>query len=172
MKKRYFAVISTALLVSGCLSSSEPQGPQANAWEQYKSWFKVTPEPNTGDPTGFLGNVHEGLNAYREIYVNAIGQDVNQGESPFPYPAGSIIVKETFSNLNAYEAQENPDLTIMVKLANGSSPETSDWEYVMGGDGLNRGTGTSGVAVFCHSCHTAAAATDYSFINSDFLKNH
>lgn len=172
MKKRYFVIPIIVLTVTGCMSSSEPQGPQANAWEQYRSWFKVTPEPNTGDPTGFLGNVHEGLNAYRDIYVNSAGLDVNQGETPFPYPQGSILVKETYRNLAAYNTQQNPDLTIMVKLLEGSSPETSDWEYIMGADGLNRGTGTSGVALFCHSCHTAAAATDYNFINAKFLNSH
>lgn len=172
MKIRYLLAPSLAVIMASCMSSSEPQGPQANAWEGYKSWFKVTTEPNTGDPTGFLGNVHEGLNAYRDIYVNSIGKDVNQGERPFPYPEGSILIKETYRNLAAYNAQLNPDLTIMVKLGQGSSPETSDWEYIMGGDGLNRGTGTSGVAVFCHSCHAAAAATDFNFINAQFLSKH
>ncbi len=172
MKIRYLVTPCVALLVAGCMTTSDPQGPQANAWEQYKDWFKVTPEPNTGDPTGFLGNVHEGLNAYRDVYVNELGRDVNQGEASFPYPAGSILVKETYRNLAAYNAKQNPDLTIMVKLLEGSSPETSDWEYVMGGDGLNRGTGTSGVAVFCHSCHTAAAETDYNFMNKSFLNDH
>lgn len=42
----------------------------------------------------------------------------------------------------------------------------------MGTDGLNRATGTSGIAVFCHSCHTAAAAKDLNFINAEFQKNH
>jgi len=59
----------------------------------------------------------------------------------------------------------------MVKLANGSSPETSDWEYVMGeGFGAKPWKQDLRCCSFCHSCHTAAAATDYRFINSDFLK--
>ena len=136
----------------------------------YKSWFKANPEPNTGDPTGFLGNVHEGLNAYRDIFVNSVGEETNRGNRGFPYPEGTIIVKESYSNLAAYEGQSNPDLTIMVKLGRGASPETSDWEYVMGASGNSRGTGTSGLATFCHSCHTNASATDYSFINSTFYE--
>lgn len=160
------------LSIAGCLSTSDQAGPDASAWSGYQRWQKITTEPNTGDPTGFLGNVHEGLNACRDIYINATGLAVSQGERPFPYPAGTIIVKESFRDRGAWEAQGTPELTIMVKLNAGSSPETADWEYVMGADGTNRGTRTSELAMFCHSCHTAAAATDYSFINSAFFKSH
>jgi len=153
------------------MSTSVPPGTDASAWSSYKSWHKVNSEPNTGDPTGFLGNVHEGLNAYRDIYVNSTGEPTNRGTSGFPYPKGSIIVKESFSNLAAYEEQSGPDLTIMLKLGRGSSPETNDWVYVMGAAGTNRGTGTSGLAIFCHSCHTNASNTDYSFINSIFYQD-
>ena len=171
--KYKMTLLSIGLLsVAGCLSTSDQAGPDASAWDGYKSWQKITTEPNTGDPTGFLGKVHEGLNALRDIYVNDIGLAVNRGERPFPYPAGTILVKETFRDRSAWEAQTAPDLTIMLKLSPGSSPETADWEYVMGADGSNRGTGTSGLAMFCHSCHTAAAATDYGFINAAFLSSH
>jgi len=54
----------------------------------------------------------------------------------------------------------------MVKMVSGASPETGDWEYVMGADGKKRGSGTSNWGVFCGSCHLNAAATDYNFMNS------
>ncbi|MDP1931792.1 MAG: cytochrome P460 family protein [Gammaproteobacteria bacterium] len=167
-------ILSIAIIVSGivgCMSTSEPQGGDTNTWSDYKSWYKANPTPHTGDPTGFLGNVHEGNNAVREIHINSTGEAVNRGTSPFPYPVGTVIVKESYANQAEHAAGESPDLTIMVKLPTGSSPETADWEYVMGADGINRGTGTSGLATFCHNCHTAAAATDFSFINSTFYRN-
>lgn len=156
------------LTFSGCMSTSPSQGPTADAWNNYSTWDKANPSPQTGDPTGYLGNVHEGLLAYREIYVNSTAAPVNSGERPFPYPEGSIIVKESYANQAAHSAKETPELTIMVKLRSGSSPETSDWEYIMGADGVNRGTGTSGLASFCHGCHTAAAATDFTFSTAAF----
>ncbi len=163
------ALLSTMIFTfSGCMSTSTSQGPTADAWNNYSTWDKANPSPQTGDPTGFLGNVHEGLLAYREIYVNPTAAAVNGGERPFPYPEGSIIVKESYANQAAHAAKETPELTIMVKLRTGSSPETSDWEYIMGADGMNRGTGTSGLASFCHGCHTAAAATDFTFSTAAF----
>ena len=171
MKIKFIAAASVLLTLAACVSTSDPQGANASAWANYKSWHKVNPEPNTGDPTGFLGNVHEGLNAYRDIYVNSTGESTNRGNRGFPYPQGTIIVKESFANQTAYQNQSNPDLTIMIKLGRGASPETSDWEYVMGADGDNRGTGTSGLANFCHGCHTNAVDTDFSFINSVFYQN-
>jgi len=52
MKKEYFAVISTALLVKWLLCHiGATKARRAKPWEQYKSWFKVTPEPNKqGEP--------------------------------------------------------------------------------------------------------------------------
>lgn len=159
-------------LLSACLSTSPQLGPDASAWADYLSWYKVTPEPETGDPTGFLGSVHDGRDAYRQIYVNSLGQGVNQGAANLPYPEGTILVKESFNNETALAARRNPDLTLMIKLAAGQSPETGDWEYVMGANGARRGTGDSGLGAFCRDCHLFAAAHDYNFINSAFYERN
>lgn len=159
------------LALGACMSTSEPLGPDADAWSGYKNWYKATPEPNTGDPTGFLGNRHEGLDGYRDVYVNTIGEPTNRGQREFPYREGTIIVKESFVNSEAYGAQQDPELTVMIKLAAGTSPQTADWEYVLGAEGSRRGTGSSGQARFCHGCHSFAAATDYSFIHTRFYEN-
>lgn len=165
--------VMAGLLVSlsACMSTSPPLGPDSSAWDNYLSWYEVTPDATTGDPTGFLGAVHDGRSAFRQIYVNATGEPVNRGTQGFPYPEGSILLKESFNNAQALADRRNPDLTIMLKLAAGQSPETGDWEYVMGVDGTRRGTGTSGLAEFCRDCHLYAAATDYNFINSRFFEN-
>ena len=144
-------------------------GPPDSAWDNYLSWYQVTPEPATGDPTGFLTNVHDGINAYRQIFVNSVGEAVNRGTQGFPYPQGTILLKESFNNEAALLARRNPELTVMIKLAAAQSPETGGWEYVRP-DGA-RGTGDSGLAAFCRDCHLFAAATDYNFINSRFYQN-
>lgn len=171
MNLKLVGTTASLLVLTACMSTSDPLGPPASAWDDYLSWHKVTAEPETGDPTGFLGDVHDGTNAYRQIYVNSTGEAVNKGEASFPYPQGTILVKESFNNLAALEARRNPDLTLMVKLAPGQSPGTADWEYVLGGNGNRRGTGDSGLGQFCFQCHLFAAATDFNFINSRFYEN-
>lgn len=156
-------------LLAACMSTSDPLGPPASAWADYKSWHKVTPAPETGDPTGFLSGVHDGNNAYRVVYVNSVGEAVNKGDQGFPYPEGTILLKESFNNERSLLANRNADLTLMIKLAQGMSPATGDWEYIRP-DGA-RGTGDSDLGAFCRDCHLFAAATDYNFINSRFYQN-
>ncbi|MDT8427777.1 MAG: cytochrome P460 family protein [Pseudomonadales bacterium] len=144
-----------------------------DTWQDYQSWYKVTPEPTTGDPTGFLDELHEGNTAYRMIYVNSIGEAVNKGEAPFPYPEGTVLVKETFGSQAAWENQRGRALTIMVKLPQGTSPGTGDWEYINGGMGyrmfgMMRGAENTRMGTFCGGCHVRAFATDFNFINSQF----
>ena len=141
-------------------------------WKDYTSWYKVTGDtPNTGDPTGFLDSKHKGIKAIRVIYINDIGKEVNTGSVPYKYPERTVVVKESYKNQKAFDAKKTPELTIMVKLKAGVSPETGDWGFVMGGNG-ETSTGTGKMAKFCGDCHVFAAGTDYLFINSDFLKNN
>jgi len=74
----------------------------------------------TGDPIGFLKNIHD-VNAHRNFYVNGIGEAVTKGEHGLPYPAGTILAKESFNNFEALDARRSPDMTIMVKLVAGQS---------------------------------------------------
>jgi hypothetical protein len=170
MKIKFIITAALLAILSACMSTSPALGPADSTWNNYTSWYKVTPQATTGDPTGFLGGVHDGARGFRQIYVNSTGEGVNRGTASYPYPAGSILLKESFNNQAALDARRNPDLTIMIKLAAGRSPETGDWEYVRP-DGA-RGTGDSGLAAFCRDCHLFAAATDYNFINSVFFQNN
>lgn len=170
MNVKIMAVASLFLFLTACMSTSDPLGPPASAWSNYLAWHKVTPEAETGDPTGFLGGLHDGTRAFRQIYVNSTGEAVNRGTQGFPYPAGSILIKESFNNRADLDARRNPDLTVMIKLAAGQSPETGGWEYVRP-DGA-RGSGSSDLGAFCRDCHLFAAATDYNFINSVFYQNN
>lgn len=171
MHTKLFTAALCLPILAACMSTSPQLGPDASAWEDYLAWHKVTAQAETGDPTGFLNNVHDGDNAYRQIYINSIGESTNKGEANFPYPEGTIIVKESFNNKAALDARRNPDLTLMIKLPQGQSPETAGWEYVMGGNGSRRGTGSSGLGQFCFQCHLQAAATDFNFINSKFYES-
>ncbi len=141
-------------------------------WAQYKNWHQVTPQPTTGDPTGFLDKKHRSLKAYRVIYINVIGEATNKGEQAFPYPEGTIIVKEAFRNKSNWERQRGAQLTIMVKLAAGTSPGTGDWEYINGAKGKKRGIEEMKWGQFCRDCHVFAYSTDYTFIHSKFYADH
>lgn len=141
-----------------------------NPWDGYTSWYKITKDaPNTGDPTGFIEKRHNGKKAFREIYINDIGKVVNLGPAPYKYPEGTIVVKESYKNKDVWEKKGKKVLTIMIKQAEGTSPETGDWGFVMGAKG-KLSTGTSKWAKFCSGCHVYAASKDYVFMSSDFMK--
>ena len=141
-----------------------------NPWDGYTDWYKITKDaPNTGDPTGFIEKRHNGKKAYREIYINDIGKAVNLGPAPYKYPEGTIVVKESYKSKEVWEKKGKKVLTIMIKQAEGTSPETGDWGYIMGAKG-KLSTGTSKWAKFCTKCHVFAASKDYVFMSSDFMK--
>lgn len=138
----------------------------------YKNWYKITEgNPNTGDPTGFLGGRHKGVEAYREVYVNKVGEEINKGTMPYKYPAGTMIVKEEYKNEAAWKIGKNPSIKLMLKLETGESPETGDWGFASKLNVKKIATGKSSKAKFCSGCHVFVAAQgDYIFMNGDFLK--
>ncbi len=164
-----FSVIlyAATIYLSSCMGGvdSKEYGVAATEWDDYKSWYKATKEPNTGDPTGFLDSKHRGEQAYRDVFVNSIAESVMKGESAFPFPEGSIIVKEAFDDKEDYDAQKGPELTIMVKLADGVAPDTNNWLFIMGASGTVSGTGMdSKWGKFCGNCHINAMSKDFSFM--------
>jgi hypothetical protein len=94
MPSKLIATAGLLTFLSACMSTAPQLGPDASAWDNYLSWYKASPEPMTGDPTGFLKNVHDGANAYRNVYVNSIGEAVNKGGQGLPYPAGTILATQ------------------------------------------------------------------------------
>ncbi len=136
-------------------------------WADYKDWHKITKEPNTGDPTGFLDKKHGGNGAFRDVYVNAAGKDAYLAKK-FPLPEGTVIVKEAFKNKKAYDAQKKPELTIMVKLsASEGSADSGNWQWVMGASGKQTGIGMDTKwGKFCASCHAFGAGADYTFMST------
>lgn len=133
-------------------------------WSDYKSWTMITKDRViTGDPTGTLGGVHEGLQGYREVYVNNVGLEVNQGNAPYRYPVGTVLVKEQYKNKAAWEKKKSPALTIMVKVSDIDEEEEENWRF---STGINKKAGKNN---FCFDCHAAALNDDIVFTNEDFF---
>jgi hypothetical protein len=142
-------------------------------YSDYKNWYHITKDnPNTGDPTGFLGGKHKGIKAYREVYINAVGEQVNKGTAPYKYPPGTVIIKEEYKNKKSWESGKNPTIKVMLKLSPGESPETGDWGFASNLNSKKIAKGKSGKAKFCSGCHVFVATNgDYVFMNSDFLQS-
>ena len=155
--------ISISVFVSACASF----GKADERWVDYQSWTKITQgRVSTGDPTGFVGTVHAGPTGYRDIYINKIGIETNQGTAPSNYPIGTVIVKEQYENKAKWEAQDSPGVTIMVKIAASDTPSADSWRWSAGL------TDAPEENAFCSGCHTIAFANDFVFTNEDFFKAH
>ena len=123
----------------------------------YKSWTKVNHETITGDTTGSLGPAHEGAQGFREIYVNKTGKKVATTASGYPYPEGTIIVKESSKEkMGAIAA-----LTVMVKRGPNYDPANGNWEYIMTSPAFE--VAAQGKVDMCIGCHTAGKDADYTF---------
>ncbi len=166
-----FGMIALSFVLQGCSNAYSKQSNNQLEWDGYQNWYHITKDgPNIGDLTGFVENKHNGPKGYREIYINKIGVPVHKGEKSIPYPAGTIIVKESYKNEKAWSAKKNPVLTIMKKLEKGTAPSTGDWEYIMGANGKKRGSGMkSKWGKFCHDCHINGANKDFVFMNKNFV---
>ncbi len=148
--------------------ATHAKSPGPELWEGYKNWTKITKEPNTGDPTGFLSKKHGGIKAYRDIFVNEVGREAYLNQQ-FPLPEGTVIVKEAFKNEEAWKAQKKPELTVMVKLAEGSNPDTGNWQWFMGASGSEKMSGTgmdTKWGKFCGSCHAYGQQADFTFMST------
>jgi Cytochrome P460 len=163
-----FVYLSSFSMISPDSSIADRVTAGPEQWEGYKNWTKITKEPNTGDPTGFLSKKHGGTKAYRDIFVNAVGAEAYQNQK-FPLPEGTVVVKEAFKNEAAWKSQSKPELTVMVKQATGSNPDTGDWKWYMGASGSDKMSGTgmdTKWGKFCGSCHAYGQQADYTFMST------
>ena len=119
----------------------------------YNLWLKLNAEPIP--PTG-VGDPHRGT---KDVYVNRERDVIAPGgRQRFPYPDGSIVVKESRADSGFIRV-----VAIMRKKA-GSNPAGNDWEYE---EYIRRDADSpfpnpiSGA--FCGGCHSGAANTDYVF---------
>lgn len=124
----------------------------------YENWLKLNAEPIPPAPGG---DPHNGT---KNVYVNqdreAIAPD---GTQTFPYPDGSIVVKEA--------TRPNKDfiglIAIMRKVA-GSDPDHNDWEFIE----YTRGASDDDFTILardrvCWGCHARVENIDYVFTELD-----
>lgn len=161
------AALSTSLVLAGCSSLTAPYADADPRWADFKSWTKVTElAPSTGNPTGFLGGLHQGDEGYRDVYVNDIARDVLLGSAPYNFPGGSVIVKEQFANKADWEEGRKASHTISVKVVDSDRLVKENWLWA------DSYKGKATESAFCSGCHSIAAKNDFVFTNGDFLKTH
>ncbi len=131
--------------------------------KDYKLWDKINEDIITGDTTGFMGMAHRGPDGFRNIYINAKGTQVAFGEKEYPFPEGTIVVKEVFANNDGAQG-DLMSLTIMIKRAEGYDPGHGDWEYIMTNPAFE--VQAQGIVEMCIGCHDSADDKDYIFWNS------
>jgi len=159
-----FLVLLLTILLAGCASGSDPNATGVETFADYQSWTRVNSEPITSDTTGSLGLAHEGTKGIREVYINDTGKAVSTGSADYPYPAGSIIVKEAFTSDGAGNKGALSSITVMVKREAGYDAENGDWEYVNVRPDLRvRAQGRIGM---CIKCHGAAVLDDFVFTSA------
>ena len=119
----------------------------------YNQWLKLNAEPI---PPVAGSDPHRGT---KDVYVN---QERNviapDGQQRFPYPDGSIVVKESRADSGFIRV-----VAIMRKKA-GSNPAGNDWEYE---EYIRRDADSPFpnplTGAFCQGCHSDAANRDYVF---------
>ena len=120
----------------------------------YEKWLKINNEPIPPVPGG---DPHNGT---KNVYVNQSQDTIApDGEQQFPYPDGSIVVKEAYRPDKDYVGL----IAIMRKIA-GSNPDHNDWEFIE----YTRGKQDDDFKVIasgglCSNCHVQAEDTDYVF---------
>lgn len=158
--KQVGLIALTGCIVMACAKIDE-------RWSDYSSWTKITKDRViTGDQTGSLGDLHEGLKGYREVYVNDIGLAVNKGSAPYRYPVGTVLVKEQYKDKDAWEKNQSPNYTIMVKVSDIDEEEEENWRF---STGLNKKPVKNS---FCFDCHAAALNDDIVFTNETFFTSN
>ncbi|MEI8381125.1 MAG: cytochrome P460 family protein [Planctomycetota bacterium] len=99
---------------------------------------------------------HAHSNYYCHVYVNEAGLETMKSGKGI-YPAGSVIIKQKYSDEEATEAEL---FTIMRKMTPGYDKAHGDWEYsIVDRTGMKELV--SGRLEACIKCHTPYAKTDY-----------
>ncbi len=120
----------------------------------YEQWLKINADPI---PPVVGGDPHNGT---KNVYVNKKRDEIApEGEQQFPYPDGSIVVKDATRPGKDYIGL----IAIMRKKA-GSDPDHNDWEFIE----YTRNDPEADFAVIasgriCWGCHARAEDTDYVF---------
>ena len=111
--------------------------------------------------TEFEASIH-GDGRYLQDWANELaGQGLAmQGEPEFP--AGAVIVKEKYAGPQTAPA-DLVAIAMMIKRAAGFDPAHGDWDYAYYEPALGV-VQTAEQTAYCAQCHSAAAATDYVYV--------
>jgi len=118
----------------------------------FMSWLRLNAEPIPPDPAAPHGET-------KNVFVNQTRADLTQGGSQqFPYPNGTIVVKE-----GSRGGDRAAIVAIMRKMA-GVDPAHGDWEYIE----YARNSPDEAYTVLaqdevCWTCHAAAEGTDWVY---------
>jgi hypothetical protein len=109
-------------------------------------------------------------NSFVVTYVDPTGSPAARA-GKFPFPAGSVIVKEAFENQECRPGRQGA-VFVMEKREPGYDPEGNDWHWVRyNPDGTLWGEGKSGGRMdFCRACHSVARVNDFVFGNGTSMK--
>lgn len=124
----------------------------------YEKWLKLNAEPI---PPVAGGDPHNGT---KNVYVNQERETIApEDEQQFPYPDGSIVVKEAFRPNKDYVGL----IAIMRKKA-GTDPDHNDWEFIE----YTRNASDADFKVIasgriCWNCHARVEDIDYVFTELD-----
>ena len=124
----------------------------------YTQWLKLNAEPIPPVPGG---DPHNGT---KNVYVNKTREDIApNGEQQFPYPDGSIVIKEAYRPGKDYVGL----IAIMRKKA-GVDPNHNDWEFIE----YTRNASDAEFSVIakdgvCWGCHARVEDIDYVFTELD-----
>lgn len=99
-------------------------------------------------------------------YANRMAHNYGTLQEGEQLPMGSVLAKDSITVTD--EGNIHPGaLFVMEKLAQGASPDTADWRYIMVmpdgslfGDTMGD---RANVVTYCHDCHAAVADRDYTF---------
>lgn len=121
----------------------------------YEGWLKLNAQPIPPAPGG---DPHNGT---KNVYVNQAREKIApNGEQQFPYPDGTIVVKEA-----TRPGKDFIGLVAVMWKEAGSDPDAGDWrfeEFLRGApDAAFRLAFEGGI---CVGCHSGAAATDFVFV--------
>lgn len=168
MRTVFSLVIGVVLLFDSYWSCDPRQEYIAheNDFRQYASWRVI--DYTIGQSNPLLGGAHRGNDERysRRVYINS--QVKNSGSG---FPAGTIIVKETFLWKNGEKEYSPSDgILAMVKRGKRFNPAGNGWEWFFlsrnGRQIVNRGGSDLGM---CNICHRYAVVQeggrDYVFVH-------
>lgn len=134
---------------------------RSGPYREYRQWARMNATPIFSATHG---------NSFVVTYINPRGLPAAH-EGAFPFPAGTVIVKEAFENRGCKPGQPGA-VFVMEKREEGFDRTASDWLWVRyNPDGTLWGEGKSGGQMdFCAACHSVARVNDYVFGNGTTIK--